>query len=492
MSRELLLGIDIGTTNAKGALVTPAGEIVAETSIRHAVSYPQPGWAEHDAQKVWWHDFVQLCRTLLGRDDVEASQVAGVSVSTLTPAVQAVDADFEPLYPAILYGLDNREAAETEELGEILGKDFSQKENLRPLLQKCPACKILWMKKHEPEIFSKTRYFMGAPSYLVYRLTGVLVADYACYKLAGLPFSLKKMGWHEEACAACGISVDQLPPLRFATERAGEVTAEAAAQTGLLQGTPVAVGTGDYPADSLSYGTRFLGMPQISYGSCVGVNNGSDPAALLFTDYETDWEMEAMPGGSMANGCVNIDWMRGILSGKDETQKLTNEDLEEMLRSIPAGSEGLIMLPYFNGEKAPFMDPDAKGVMYGLTLKHTKGHLYKASLESIGYAVRHILSLRTPDGKNEAFVVGGGTQIPGLLQTVSDITGYRQTALANHNGAVVGDAFIAGMACGMFTRRDQIDPWVKVMPTVEPNPAYRTLYDQGFETYRWIYQRLFS
>lgn len=490
MSTKLLLAIDIGTTNSKGALITEDGRAVVSYSCRHAVSYPRPGWAEHDAEQVWWTDVLKLCRELLATDGVSAKDIVSVGISALTPAILPMDRTGEALAPAMLYSLDTRATQEIGLMNEALGEDFARQANLRPIVPKSPGPKILWIKRNEPELFEKAAYFGGAPSYLVAKLTGKMVADYGCYKLAGLPFSLRSFGWDEQACAACGITPDRLPELRFATELAGTVTKEAARATGLLEGTAVAVSTGDYPADSLSYGTRFLGMPQISYGSCVGVNNGNDPAAILFPDYETDWEMEAMPGGSMANGCQTIDWMISILSGAGSAERLSDPQLEELVAGVPAGANGLMMLPYFNGEKAPFVDPDARGVIYGLQMKHTQADFYKAALESVGYAVRHILSLKPEVTAKDAFVVGGGTRIPQLLQTVSDVTGFRQIALARYNGALAGDAFIAGMACGMFHSREEINAWVETLPPVEPRPEYQDVYDRGFQTYLELYRRV--
>lgn len=490
MSTKLLLAMDIGTTNSKGALITEDGRTVASCSCRHAVSYPRPGWAEHDAEQVWWADFLKLCRQLLSCDGVDVGEIAAVGISALTPAILPMDREGNALAPAMLYGLDTRATEEIGLMNEALGEDFARRANLRPIVPKSPGPKILWIKRNAPEVFEKAAYFGGAPSYLVMKLTGKMVADYGCYKLAGLPFSLRSFGWDEQACAACGITPDRLPELKFATELAGTVTREAARVTGLPEGTAVAVGTGDYPADSLSYGTRFLGMPQISYGSCVGVNNGNDPAAILFPDYRTDWEMEAMPGGSMANGCQTIDWMISLLSGASGAGRLSDEQLEQLVSAVPAGANGLMMLPYFNGEKTPFVDPDARGVIYGLQMKHTQADLYKAALESVGYAVRHNLSLKPEVTCREAFVVGGGTRIPQLLQTVSDVTGLRQIALARYNGALYGDAFIAGMACGMFRRREEIDAWVETLPPVEPREENKAVYDRGFQTYLELYQRV--
>lgn len=484
---RLLLAIDIGTTNSKGALITDQGEIISSCSYKHGVSRPCPGWAEHDANKIWWTELVKICNKLLKTEGIQATDIVSVGISTLTPAVLPLDKNGSPLRPAMLYSLDTRADQEIRQLNEILGETYPLKENLRPIVHKSPAPKILWLKNHEREIFDKTAYFVGAPTYLVYKLTGQMVADYGCYKLAGLPFSLRQFGWDVPSCQAIGIRAEQLPKLKWATELAGTITKEAAEMTGLAAGTAVAVGTGDYLADSLSYGTRFAGIPQISYGSCIGVNNGNDPAAILFPDYETDWEMEKVPGGSMSNGCATIDWMVSLISGYN-AQRIDNTELERLAKETPAGANGIVMLPYFNGEKIPFTNPNASGLLFGLRMSHTHSDIYKACLESIGYSVRHLLELKDSNNSRQAFVVGGGIKIPQLLQTVSNITGYIQTPLESIDGALLGNAFIAGVACKIFEKRDDINAWVRTGESILPDAPLRVIYDQGFEKYLKLYQ----
>ena len=487
MGKELLLAIDIGTTNSKGALFNRKGEEVASASMRHQVSHPQPGWAEHDAEQIWWKEFLEICRTLLGNAQVSAGDIISVGISSLTPAVLPVDRQGKPLRPAMLYSLDVRAEQEIADLNKILGKDYSLKANGRPISPKSTGPKMLWLKRHETEVFDKTSYYMGAVTFLVYRLTGSFVADYGCYKLAGLPFSIKEFGWDERVCRECGVRKEQLPELKFATELGGTITEEAAKLTGLVQGTPVAVGTGDFLAETLSYGTNFTGLPQISYGTCVGVDNGNDHAAVLFPDIDPASCMSSIPGGSMSNGCSVIDWMISLISGVNQ-QRIGSDELKKFAESVPAGANGIVVLPYFNGEKAPFEDPFAKGMIFGLQMGHTPADLYKAALEGTACAIRHVLS-RNPKQKNNAVVMGGGINIPMLLQTVSDVTGCRQTTLESYNGSLVGDAFIAGMACGLFTKRSEINAWVKAADTIIPREELKSIYDRKYQIYLELYER---
>lgn len=489
LSKQLLLAVDIGTTNFKGALFDPDGRVVAETSCRHEVSHPHPGWAEHDAEKIWWTEFLAVCKTLLGQEGIEAKDIVSIGICSLNPAVLPVDADGNPLRPAMLYSLDTRAAQEMKDMDEILGERYSIEQNQRPMATKSTGPKMLWIKRHEPEVFEKTACFVGANTFLVKRLTGNFVSDYGCYKLAGLPFSNRAFRWDEKACEACGVKLSQLPELKFATQKAGCVTKKAAELTGLQEGTPVAVGTADFLAESLSYGTEFKNLPQICYGTCVGVNNGNDDPAILFADFDPEDVLHSVPGGSMSNGCANIDWMSSIISGIGEKKRPDSSVLEEFMNTVPAGANGITILPYFNGEKTVVDDPQAKGVIFGLRMSHTQADLYKAAQESVACSIRQVLSMNPKEpAEKKAFAMGGGTQIPMLLQTVSDVTGFSQTVLENCNGSLVGAAFIAGMACGMFTKREEINAWVKVAKTVVPRGELKEVYDKKYQTYLALYE----
>lgn len=486
MKQQYLMAIDIGTTNSKAALFSLDGRLVASAARRHSVSRPDGLRAEHNAEDVWWAECLAVCRELTARPDIDPAQICAVSISSLSPAVLPIDREGNPLYPAMLYGLDRRAYKEIEELGSQWN-DYLLSHGEGAVSPLSTGPKILWLQRNEPEIFRKTAYFVGVPSFLIYRLTGNMVADYGCYRIAGFPYSREKMDWDDEMCAACGIRREQLPQLRYATECAGRITEAAARCTGLAPGTPVAVGTGDFLAETLSYGTKYKNSIQMSFGTTVGVDMGTDHCAILFPDYTPAIHRNAIPGGAMSNGCSTIDWAISMISGPGN--RLDDAALLEMANSVPAGSDGLIVLPYFNGEKKPFMDPKAKGMLFGLRMGHTQAHLYKAALEGLAYSIRHCLHVFHPgETRREAVVMGGGTRIPMLLQTVSDVTGFRLTKLEVWNGTLVGDAFLAAMACGAFTRREDIDAWIQISDSVEPRPENRAVYEKGFETYLDLYQ----
>jgi len=488
MNKKLLLAIDIGTTNSKGALFALDGDVVASASRRHAVYNPHEGWAEHDAEQVWWKELQEICRELINSDGISASDILSVGISSLNPALVPVDGQGKALYPAMLYGLDRRAVQEVADLTDELGA-YLEEQGEGKITPLSIGPKILWLKRNEPEIFQKAAYFIGVPTFLVWRLTGSIVTDIACNTISGVPFSKKRLVWDEIMCRACGITADRLPELRFASECAGVVTEEASACTGLLAGTPVAVGTGDFPAEYLSYGTNFSKMKKISFGTTSGVNFGNDPSAALFKNYSPATRRNNVPGGSMSNGCSTIDWVLSMISGVGAEKHIDNQMRYEMANNSPAGANGVTILPYLNGEKNPFLDPGAKGMIFGLRTGHTQADLYKAALESLSYSIRHMIAVHSPeDIEKEAVVIGGGTRMPMLLQTVSDVTGYRLIKLKNHYGALAGGAFIAGMAGGVFSKQEDINSWVKIDETIEPRSELKEVYDQGYQTYIDLYK----
>ena len=474
MNNTLLLAVDVGTTNTKAALFRPDGSVVCTASRRHSVSSPCEGFAEHDAEKIWWEETMAVCREVMDSPGVDAENVKAVAVSALSPAMVPLDKAGKPLRPAMLYNLDRRAGRELDEL--------KQHFELGPL---SIGPKILWLKRNEPEVFAKAAYFVGVPSYIVYRLTGAMVADHAAYAINGVPYDARNMRWDEEMCAACGITADRLPELKFGSEIGGYVTAEAARLTGLKEGTPVATGTGDFPAECCSFGTVYAHSIRLTFGTTVGVNFGFNSSDPLFRDYDYKASMAARPkrrGGAMPNGCSTVDWAIGLISGAG-AKRLPDDALKALYEATPAGANGLMLLPFLNGGNgAPLNHPSAKGMLFGLETKHSHGDIYRAALEGLAYSVRMLLDPQ-PGDKMEAVAMAGGIRIPGLLQVVSDVTGYTLTPVIAFNNALVGDAFLAGMACGMFTKLEDINSWIHTGEVVRPNPANKSIYDAGFEKF---------
>ena len=478
MADGLLLGIDIGTSSSKGVLVTPHGEILARASRAHSTSHPHPGWVEHDAETVWWEDFLVLTRELLAAAD--GRPLAGLAVSGIGPVLLPAGADGRPLRPAILYGVDTRAHREIEELTAELGAESIVERAGTALSSQAVGPKWRWLARHEPAVYERTRMFLMASSYLVYRLTGEYVLDHHSASQCDPMYDLRAGEWAADWAEITAPGI-QVPRLVWPTEVAGTVTTAAAAETGLPQGLPITGGTVDAWAEAASVGVRDPGDTMVMYGTTmflIQVLADPHPHPGLWTTCGAFPGPYSLAAGMATSGAIT-DWLR----------KLAGGDFAGLVRQaadVPAGSRGLLLLPYFAGERTPLFDPDARGVIAGLTTSHGLGELYRAALEGIAYGVRHNLeAMRSAGGKAGRLVaVGGGTQGGLWTQIVSDVTGTEQQVPAETIGAAFGDALFAAVATG--TDPD-VEAWNPVATTVRPDPARGAVYGEFYRRYRDLY-----
>ncbi|MQA07505.1 MAG: sugar kinase [Pseudonocardiaceae bacterium] len=475
---DLLLGIDIGTSSSKGVLVDSAGTILARASRPHETSTPHPGWVEHDPESVWWADFLEITRELAGA--AGGRQIAGLGVSGIGPVLLPADGAGKPLRPAILYGVDTRATEEIAELTEELGAEAILEHGGTPLSSQAVGPKVRWLARHEPEIYQRTELMLMASSYLVHRLTGEYVLDHHSASQCDPMYDLRERAWAPDWAARVAPGLE-LPRLAWPSEVVGTVTAAAAAETGLPQGLPVTAGTVDAWAESASVGVAEPGERMVMYGTTmflINVLTDPRPHPGLWTTCGALPDTYSLAAGMATSGAVT-DWLRRLLSG--DFAELVAEAGE-----VPAGSKGLLLLPYFAGERTPLFDPDARGIIAGLTLEHGRGELYRAALEGIAYGVRHNLEAMSSAGgaARRLVAVGGGTQGGLWTQIVSDVVGAPQDVPGETVGACFGDAILAAMAIGMDV---DVRRWNPVSTTVRPDPGRVEAYDEYYRRYRELY-----
>lgn len=498
MATKYLLGIDIGTYESKGVLTTLDGEVVNTQVSPHQMLIPQQGWAEHDPEEVWWGDFVSITRGLLAETGIDSKQILGIGCSAIAPDILPVDRNCNPLRPGgILYGVDTRAWQEMAELNEEIGSERIFKKTGNMLSSQSTGPKILWLKKNEPEIYKKAYKFVTASTFLVARLTGSFVIDHLTGSFCLPLYDFEKRTWDDSLTKEI-VELDRLPELRWANEIAGTVTAKAAKQTGLAEGTPVVVGTADAASEAVSVGVTNPGQMMLMYGSTIFMIEVLDKPVTDERLWATPYLFEgtsALLAGMATSGALTR-WFRDkisadLVAAEDDGGNNAYSQLTREAMHIPAGSEGLIVLPYFSGERTPINDPKARGVFFGLTLAHTRAHLFKATLEGIAYGVRHHLEIMDSMGAmpEEIIAVGGGTKSPLWLQAVSDVGQIPQQVPAVTLGASYGDAFLAGMGAGVFSFSTDIKKWLTDIRTVEPNPETAAKYDQYMELYLELYQR---
>ena len=486
---KLLLGIDVGTYSSKGVLVTPAGEVLKQHVVAHKMDIPHPGWAEQDADNVWWADVVALCKVLLDGSPYTGDDVAGVALSAIGPCLLPLDRAGKPLRKGILYGVDTRAGEEIEILNEQLGAETIFEFSGMALTSQAIGPKILWLQRHEPEVWAKTAHLTTASGYLVYRLTGEQVMDKHTASHYMPLIDIGTLEWSprfEEAVAP----LTMLPRLAWSDEVAGAVTPAAAQETGLNAGTPVAVGAVDALSEALSVGATEPGDLMVMYGSTtffILVLTQPVPDVRTWTTAGAFRGQYALAAGMSTTGSLTR-WFRDNFA-QEYPEAEAYGRLFDGAREIAPGSEGLLLLPYFSGERTPINDPRAKGVVAGLTLSHTREHLFRATLEGVGYGIRqNIEAFRDLSAPPKRVVaVGGGTQGDTWVQIVSDIAKTPQIVPKQTIGASYGDAFLAGLATGLV-KRDDLSVWVGETRTVEPNEALAPRYDALFEQYKALYE----
>jgi xylulokinase len=474
----LLLGVDIGTASSKGVLVQADGSIVATATRAHGVSMPRPGWVEQDAQAVWWADFLAISQELTA---AVPEPVAAVGVSGLGPCLLPVDGEDRPLRPAILYGVDTRAQVDIEELTLVLGA--------QEILQRCGSVltsqaigpKLAWLRRNEPTTFAATRRFLMASSFLVHRLTGSYVLDHHSASQCTPMYDPIEHRWIEEWAELVAPGVE-LPQLSWPAEVVGEVHSAAAEQTGLPAGTPVVAGTIDAWAEATSVGVTAPGDVMIMYGTTMFLIEVLDQprrSPYLWGTVGTFPGTHNFAAGMATSGAIT-EWIR-TLTGQASFDPLVAE-----AQQAPPGSHGLLMLPYFAGERTPLFDPDARGALIGLTLRHTRGDIYRAALEATAYGVRHNLQvMREAGGLDRRLVaVGGGTRGGLWTQIVSDVLNAPQQLPRHTIGACLGDALLAAIGIG---EAPEITQWNPISGTIAPQPDAADVYQRYYPLYRELY-----
>ncbi len=488
MSGRFLLGVDIGTFSSKGVLVREDGEVAAECMVEHSLDIPSPGRAEHDPEKVWWRDFLLICGDLLKKTGIEPGAIEGIGVSTISPAIVVVDGEGRALRPAILYGIDTRATEEIAELERATGTQLSSQS---------ASPKVMWIRRHEPEVWARTRWILNGSGYLNLRLTGARTIDIYDAAIFAPFFDTIKGAW-SKSIAPLVAPVDMMPDPTWTSSVMGRVTREAARETGLAAGTPVITGTADAAAEAVGAGLAKPGDMMLMYGSSTffilrteGLMAPRGFWASRFLEKDTF----VVAGGTATAGSLTR-WFRDNFAGGELAAERSGGGnayaaLSRLTASSPPGSRGVVVLPYFSGERTPLNDPDARGMIFGLTLGHTRADIYRAVLESVGFSIRHNIEALEAEGcrASRILAVGGGTRNPAWLRIVSDIAGIEQVVPARQIGASYGDAFLAGIGVGMFSGTSEARRWLREGETVQPDPAHRPLYDATYGLYRELYAR---
>ncbi len=495
--KDLLLGLDIGTTAAKAALFHAGGALLAATDAPYPTQFLKPGWVEQHPED-WWLAACEAIRCVVARTKEAPVRIAGLAVSAQAPTMLPLDRESRPLRPALIW-MDRRAEQEVGLIIKQLGA-----ERVFHITGNTPdafyvAAKLLWFKRNEPDLLKQTRRFVQITGYLNYRLTGIHSLDHVHAALLQLR-DYASGAWSPELCELCGVEPSQFPQIRHGHELLGEVTSEAAEATGLLPGTPVMVGTVDGAAAALEAGAAEPGIAAEMTGTSTVLlipSDGGlrDPALTIMP--------HAVPGmhlllGAMVASGASLRWFRDQFGLPErEAAERINLDPFDLLTAqaaaVPAGSSGVIFLPYMMGERAPIWHTNARGVLFGLSLATPKAAIIRAILEGAAFALRHNVEVAARAGAplQELRSVGGGARSPLWCQIKADVLGLPVLLPEASVGAPFGDALLAGMGAGLYDDIvGAVRRLVRPQRRFEPDPAAHDLYNAIYPIFRSLYEHL--
>ncbi len=491
-----LLGIDIGTTGAKALLLDVANDVAqASATTEYPTLTAHPLWAEQNPVD-WWAATVASIRAVLRGDTIQPQQVIGVGLTGQMHGLVLLDKQGRVLRPCIMWN-DQRTGAQCAAITEKIGAPRLLELIANPVLPGFTAPKIIWVRENEPKVYAEVARILLPKDYIRFCLTGAFATDVSDASGTAL-FDVQHRRWSSEMLAALDIPSQWLPESFESTIPSTQISAAAASETGLVEGTPIVGGGGDQVAQAVGAGIIRSGIISATLGTS-GVVFAAAETFLAEPEGRLHTFCHAVPGqwhwmGVMLSAAGSLHWFRDCLAETEIARaKETGADVYDLLTAraaqAPAGSEGLIFLPYLSGERTPYSDPDARGVYFGLTLRHTKAHLIRAVLEGVAYGLRDSLELTRALGLQvtQLRVSGGGARSALWRQILADVFDTEIALVNVPEGAAFGAALLAGV--GVRVYEDLQDACARTVRTIEQtNPDADT---QKYAAYYPIYRALY-
>ncbi len=494
--RKALLGIDVGTSGVKAVVIDREGRTLGQATVGYEVSQPKPLWAEQNPED-WWEAACAAIRLALARSDRRGEDIAGVGLTGQMHSLVLLDEAGHVIRPAILWS-DQRTEEECAEIHEQVGFERTIEWVANPALTNFTATKLLWVKKHEPEHYARIRWALLPKDFIRYRLTGELATDVSDAS-GTLWFDVKRRAWSEPMLDALDVPRDWLPKVYESPEVSGRVSEWAAARTGLLPGTPVAAGAGDQAAGAVGNGIVRKGVVSSTIGTSGVVFAHADEIVrdekgrLHTFCHAVPGKWHVMAVTQSAGG--SLQWFRNQFADAERAVAAqTGRDVYDLLsdeaRRVAAGSEGLVFLPYLMGERTPHLDPQAKGVFFGITPRHTRAHFVRAILEGVAFSLRDGLALMRDLRLTveEIRVSGGGAKSDVWREIQAGVFGQPVAVIEANEGPAFGAAILASVAAGFFGDVvTAVDAWVRVESITHPVANDAAAYERGYALYRALY-----
>jgi len=503
---ETLLGLDIGTTGAKAALfAADDGRALASAFVDYPLHHPAPGWAEQDPED-WWRATCAAIQTCLGRAktlSITPEDVQALGLSGQMHGLVLLDEQDHALRPCIIWA-DQRSAAECDWITQTVGAERLIDLTSNPALTGFTAPKAIWVRNHEPEAFARAAHLLLPKDYIRFRLTGLMAMEIT--DAAGTLFlDVRQGAWSAEMLQAVGLNPALLPPVRRSIDVCGEITPAVAALTGLRAGTQVAGGGADNACGAVGSGVVRPGLSLLSLGTSGVVlahaseprvdRSGPIPRAHTFNHaVPNTWYLMAV---TQAAG-LSLRWVRDHLGlpemalerwgGGDAYDLLANE-----AAGAPAGSEGLLFLPYLQGERAPHLDPSARGGWIGLTARHDRHSVIRAVMEGVAYSLRDCFAIIREQGLpiEQVRITGGGARSPLWRQILADVLESDLVTTQAQEGPSFGAALLAGVAAGLYPSVEAAcDAAVRVGVRATPDETNARTYRHYYPIYQELYPAL--
>ncbi len=495
--RELLLGIDIGTSACKVAVFNKQGEVIGSATGDYQVYYPKQGWAEQDPDE-WWEAVCKAIKSLLAEFDIAPEEIKGVGIDGQSWSAIPIDINGKVLANTPIW-MDTRAVDICNRINAKIGADNVFEVAGNSLQPSYTTAKIIWFKENMPDVYTRIHKILQSNSFIAYRLTDVFSQDVS--QGYGLHcFDMKTGTWNKEMCDKLGIPMSFLSDIYACHDVVGTVTAKAALQSGLVEGTPVVAGALDAACGTLGAGVLHAGETQEQGGQAGGMSiciekYAADPRLIL--SYHAVPGKWLLQGGTVGGGGV-MRWLEKEFGQyerevAEQVGKSSLMQFNEIAEKVSVGSDGLIFLPYMSGERSPIWDPDAKGVFYGLDFSKTKAHMIRAAMEGVAFSLKHNLDIGEEQGAivEELLAMGGSANSLLWTQIKCDITGKPITVPSSDTATTLGAVILAGVGVGMYESFEEaVELTVKKTRSHVPNMENHELYKKNYEIYLELYEKL--
>ncbi len=489
MRDPLILAHDIGTSGTKSSLVRPDGTIVASETSAHSTQFPHPGWAEQQPAD-WWDGVCRNTAALTAKHSKLRSNIAGIGVSGHMLGCLPVGSEGNVLRPCMIHS-DCRATGPCETVRNRIGQDAMYELTGNILEPRSSLCKVLWIKANEPDVYERTARFLQSKDYIVGRLTGHFDSTDFSDASHAQWLDIRAKSYATDVFAEFGIESSKFPALYRSTDLVGRLTQEAAQMLDLPTGIPVVAGGGDGSCASVGAGAVNMGDTYCCLGTTAWIAATTaepfiDRQRRVFNVLALDGESNGVFGTVQAAG-RSVDWAMDLLGEADFDR------FDDLLAAVEPGSEGLIFLPYLEGERSPIFDSNARGVFFGLSPVHRREHLLRATVEGVSFALRSVLEVMRESFAVPALrLIGGGGQSALRQQMLANVCGVAIQTLSTQSADAtsLGAAFAAGVGVGLFDDFPQTARTIKVTGERLADESLADRYDACFRVYQTLYPQL--